>query len=310
MRALFLAGYEPEAAAAMRGWLASGNEIAAVWNPQMKRSGTRHRDARFALLAPRWSTISVSSRAGAKRSIVPRLATWQGCLEAVAATGADVLISAYFPFRVPQEMIDAFGGRAVNFHPAPLPLYRGPVPFHAMIADHTIERDGAMTLHVMTAGLDEGAIVGREPIAFPADRSLVRYRLRAARAADKLARTMLPDFLDGKIRPTPQDEAIATYFRIQDLKLTISSGLDAEEIRWRCDTLAPQTPVPVNGIPAMVVIGFDRILGPPTGEPPTIHRASIDLDCSDARVRLGRKTPWSAPLRKLRTIAIHMSEPA
>lgn len=310
MRALFLASYVPEAAAIMRGWLASGNEIAAVWSPQMRSSGLRDRDRRLGFLAPRWSVSRTAGRAGAEISIVPRLSTWAGRFDALAKTGADVLISVYFPFVVPPDMIDAFAGRAVNFHPAPLPRYRGPAPFHAMIIDRSIEREGAMTLHVMAAGLDEGDIIAAEPVAYPENNCMVRYRLRAARAGERLAREQLPAFLDGRIAAVKQDEAQATYVRLADLDMSISADLDAAEIRRRCDAFSTFPALLLRGAKHIKIVGFGGVLGPPTGAPQVHGAITVEMDCRDARIWLKRKRPWSGQLRRVRTMAIHVLEPA
>lgn len=310
MRALFLAGYVPEAAAVMRGWLATGNEIAAVWNPQMLRAGSSHRDERLAVLAPRWSVASAAKRAGVKASIVPQLSTWPGRLEAAAATGADVLISVYFNFRVPEDMLDTFKGRSVNFHPAPLPRFRGPVPTLAMIADRSIERDATMTLHAMSPGLDEGDIIAQAPIAFPSDSSMIRYRLAGARAAEGLARQQLPDFLNGILVPTKQDPAAATYLRAGDVDVNLRGDMSSETVRWHCDTFAKINPILIDGLAGIPITGFGRTLGPPTGKLPAVRAWHVDFDCRDARVRVNRKGPWTSPCRKLSALAIYMTEPS
>ncbi len=310
MRALFLASYVPEAARAMQGWLDAGHEIAAVWRPELKQQGTRHRDARLALYAPRWSSAALTRREDIRVEIVPRLSRWDGRLDAARAHGADVLVSVYFPFVVPQDLLDLYGKRAVNLHPAPLPRYRGPSPFYAMMLDRSIATDGAMTLHVMSAGLDEGAIIAAEPIAFPPDHSLPRYRLGAARAAYKLMRESLPAFIEGRLGTREQDTAIATYVGFDQIDATIDASMIADDIRWRSQAIGTNRPVPIRDHPKLRIAGFDRVLGLPTGQPMRIGRLSIDMDCRDARVRLRRKMPWSSPLRKMWEALTNFREPA
>lgn len=310
MKALFLASYVPEAARAMQGWLDAGHEIAAVWRPELKRQGTRHRDGRLALYAPRWSSSALTRRENIPVHVVPRLSRWEGRLDAARAVGADVLVSVYFPFVVPQDLLDLYGERAVNLHPAPLPRYRGPSPFYAMMLDRSILTDGALTLHVMSAGLDEGAIIAAEPIAFPPDHSLPRYRLGAARAAYKLMRENLPAFIDGKLVTREQDTAIATYIGFDQIDIALDTSMTVDEIRWRCQAIAPSRPLPIRDHAKLKVAHFSRVLGPPTGQPTSVGRFTVDMDCRDGRVRLSRKMPWMSPQRKLREVLMHIYEPA
>ena len=290
MRALFLVSYVPEAAAVMRGWRASGHEVAAVWNPRMLRSGPRHRDARVGFLAPRWSMIANAKRAGAPVRIVPPLGTWEGRTDALAEVKADVLISVYFNFRIPADMLEVFGDRAVNFHPAPLPRYRGQAPIHMMVIDRAIRHDGAMTLHVMTPGLDEGPIIASEPVPFPSDKSLLRYHLNAAKAAESLTRRQLQSFLSDQRPAVPQDGTQASFSRLAEVDIGLRSDMDADEIRWRCETFAAMRPLPLDNSKPTIV-GFDRYLGLPTGARCSQGFRHLDIDCRDGRIRLLRKMP-------------------
>ncbi len=306
-RALFLGAMDPATAAAMRGWLSAGHEIAEVWYGQPRWKGAIHRDARYALFAPQWSVSTVARRHGIPVRAVPRLASWPERIDALKAARADVLISVYFSYLVPAEMLEQFGDRAVNLHPAPLPRYRGPTPFHAMVLDRSILTDGAMTLHVMTDRFDEGAIIARRPVSFPSDGSLARYMLAAATAGRQLLSEALPAYLDGTISSVPQEAEDATYPRVTARDLALSSSLHAEDMRFRCMVLARRRAVRVDGFPALRIAGFDRELGPPTGNPAQIGLLTVDMDAKDRRVRLIRKRPWSSPLGKWRDWVTHIA---
>jgi methionyl-tRNA formyltransferase len=307
-RALFIAGALPEPAAAMRGWLSAGHEIAALWIGHLSLRGMMNRDARLAWLAPQWSTAAVARRHGIPVREVPRLATWEGRMEAVRETGANVLISAYFPFLVPPDMLEYFGGRAVNLHPAPLPRYRGPTPAYAMILDRAILTEACMTLHVMEPGFDTGPIIARQPIAFPADWSMVRLSLAGARAARELTATALPAYLDGRISAEPQDEEKASYPRLLAADIEIGPRLDRQAVRWLCDTIGQGRMLRVSGLPEVKIVGFARDLGPKTGEKPRVGPFSVELDVADGRIRLARRRPWSSLARKAQKLLIQRSD--
>jgi hypothetical protein len=169
-----------------------------------------------------------------------------------------------------------------------------------MILDRSILTDAAMTLHVMTPGLDEGPIVAQEPVPFPEDLCLDRYMLATAEAAGRLAREQLPRYLAGELPSVPQDAAKATYVRVAPAELALSPELAADEIEWRCRTFAADRPLGIAGLDGVRVTGFAGILGPATGSAPEIGPLSVVLDVADARVRLRRKLPFARQVRRLR----------
>ena len=307
-RALFLARPVPVAAAAMRGWLAAGNEIVAIWIGRSPSLHLAHHDARLAYLAPRWSTAAVARRHGIAVHEAPRLANWAERLAAVRATGADVLVSAYFPFVVPRDILDHFGGRAVNFHPSPLPRYRGPTPSIAMMLDRSILTDAAMTLHVLSDGLDAGDIIARLPVKYAPEESFGRYELNLSRAARILSSEALPAYLDGHLTTTPQDESLAHYARVAINDFVLGPQLKGEETKWICNTIGKLRPLHFEGLGDIKIVGFDRDLGPPSGAGTRSGPLTIDVDVADRRVRLFRKRFWSSPLRKAIGLGTYIAE--
>jgi folate-dependent phosphoribosylglycinamide formyltransferase PurN len=303
-RALFLGGAVPEAAAAMRGWLSAGHEIAEHWIGYSQHRGMVHRDARLAHLAPQWSTAAVTRTNAIPTREVPPLVAWDKRLNAVRALDADVLISVYFPFLVPPDMLDIFGGRAVNLHPAPLPRYRGPTPIYAMILDGKITTDATMTLHVMSTGFDTGDIIANKPIVFPENRNLMRLSLATAKAGRALMAEALPAYLDGRIAARPQDEGQASYVRLTRADLTLRSHLDSQSMQLRCDTIGRRRALGIAGLSGVRVSGFDAEIGPATGAKPGAGPFSVEMDAADRRVRLVRKRPWSSLIRRVSDLAI------
>jgi len=299
-RALFLGSNNIVPIATMRSWLGAGHEIASFWRPATPTGGAVRRDRRRAWILPRCSATAIAGKHGFPIRDVSRLATWPDAVDAARATGADVLISAFFRYVIPTGMLDLFGDRAVNFHPAPLPRFRGPAPIHAMVLDRSILTDGAMTIHVLAPGLDEGPIVAQEQLAFPADMTIHSYEIALAQASARMAAGVLPQFFDGDIKAVPQDEGAATYVRTMRHELDLSIDQTADEIRWRCATFAKSHPLKIVGIDDGLAIGFVSIVGPPSGLSPAIGPFTIDFDAADARVRVRRKLPFTRQFRTLR----------
>jgi methionyl-tRNA formyltransferase len=305
-RALFLGIPFPEVAGAMRGWLSTGNEIAAFWYPRPSHAGHLHRDRRLALLAPRWSTTGIARRNNIEMREVPILSRWPERLKAAQDLDADVLISALFDYRVPTDMLEIFGRKAVNLHPAPLPAYRGPHATQWMILHGSIRSQAAVTLHVMSAEFDTGDVIASCPVSFPADGSLTRYSMAVAEAARHLTAHALPRYLAGEIVSKPQDADRANYCRLTSAQLMIGPHLDSETVRFMCETFGSIGMLSVAGAPSLKVAGFRKVVGPASGEPPRQGLFSIDLDVSERRVRLKRKLPWSSAGRKLRALALQI----
>jgi methionyl-tRNA formyltransferase len=307
-RALIVGAVAPVTAAVIGAWIGAGNSIAAFWHAPAPAA--IRRDLRLSWLVPRWSVAAAARKHRFPVLQVPRLATWPDVATEARATGADVLISAYFKYLVPRQVLDAFGSRAVNLHPAPLPRYRGPHPVVAMVLDRSILTDGAMTLHVLNDAFDEGPIVAREPVPLPPGLSLGRYQLALSRAAAHLTGGALQRYLAGDLEAVPQDPGDATYARVQGGARDLLPTMTADEIRWRCRTFATSQPIGIPGVGEAPAVGFRRIVGPPTGDPPVVGPLSVEFDAADARVSVWRKLPGMSKIRRLRRLADLAQTPA
>ncbi len=66
-----------------------------------------------------------------------------------------------------QPVLDLFTGRLVNFHPVPLPRYRGGAHFTWQILQG--DKTGGLNLQLITRKLDAGAVIAQESYALPAN---------------------------------------------------------------------------------------------------------------------------------------------
>lgn len=132
-----------------------------------------------------------------------------GIVDAIASSRPDVILSWFWPKRIPPQVLALAPRGAFGVHPSLLPRHRGGDPyFHAILAG---DSETGVTLHRLEAAYDTGAIV--DAIALPIrptddawrlarrmDRPSLRLLLRCA---DRLAKG---EALEG----TPQDDARAT----------------------------------------------------------------------------------------------------
>jgi formyltetrahydrofolate-dependent phosphoribosylglycinamide formyltransferase len=82
---------------------------------------------------------------------------------AVLASGAQVIALAGYMRILGAAFVDRWQGRLVNIHPSLLPKYTG-LDTHAR-AIAAGDSHGGCTVHLVTADLDEGPVLGRIPVA-------------------------------------------------------------------------------------------------------------------------------------------------
>lgn len=292
-RALFIGQRSPLAAAALVGWLASGNEVAAFW------SATPVRPVRFG--RPRLSPAGVLARHGIPHVTVPRLSKWPGAVEAAAATGADSLVSCGTQMIIPDALLAQFGRRAVNLHPAMLPEYRGPWPYLPMLLDGRGDSDGGVTLHVLSHGIDEGDIIVQERVPYSAaGGNFTDWYAALILASHRLVRDALPRWLEGQGEAQPQ--VGGSYRRLERM---LDPGLVADQWRQMLERAGStlQLAVMVPGRDHAVTV--DRLVRTSrrTGEPPKLSALTVDLDVADARVTLSRVTGLARQLAQWRLAA-------
>jgi methionyl-tRNA formyltransferase len=122
----------------------------------------------------------------------------------------DLIFSFSYRVVIPAAILDLAPLGAFNIHGALLPRYRGRACVNwAVLRGET--RTG-VTLHHMTARVDEGRIVDQEAVTIDPDDTAHDVFLKMIPAARKMLRRSLPAILEGNARGYEQDESQATYF--------------------------------------------------------------------------------------------------
>lgn len=123
----------------------------------------------------------------------------------------DLGIVVAFGQILPREIFETPRLGCLNVHASLLPKYRGASPAaHAILSG---DRETGVTIMKIDSGLDTGDMLatGRVPVT----REMTTGELEgilSKTGADLLVR-MLPDYLDGRIEPTPQDHDRASLAR-------------------------------------------------------------------------------------------------
>jgi methionyl-tRNA formyltransferase len=124
---------------------------------------------------------------------------------------ADIGIVASFGVIIPKFVIDHFKFGILNIHPSLLPKYRGasPVPATLIAGD----KDTGVTIIKMDEKMDHGPVVGKfkEEVLDDDTTETLRNRLFEL-SADYLVK-LIPAYIQGKIKPKPQNHKKATFTR-------------------------------------------------------------------------------------------------
>lgn len=293
-RTILLAEETWIAARALGAWLDAGQEVAEVWIGSGSSLGKPLRQP-LALAFPDWSVRKIIRRRGIPVHNGPRLRAWPEASARAAALGADSLLNLLGLQIIPKPLLDHFAGRAINVHPALLPRYRGPCPRLAMLVDGRDAEAGGVCMHLLSEAIDEGAILGDRSVPFPASGGYSEWDARLADAAADLIRAAAIPYLDGRLRPYPQDESLASYRKPVPGELDIGPTTSLAHARRLVETLGRVgrlvcTPTAdASRRRSFHVTAIDRTLGEPTRQPARVTWRAVELDLVDARVRLRRR---------------------
>ena len=302
MNALFLTSGGLFAARILSGWLSTGNKVAALWTGD-RAEGVRP-DGALGRAVPAWSVASLARRHSIPIRRNPDLADWDGAEAEIARLRADVLVTAATYQIVPEKIIALFGGRAVNFHPAALPHYRGPHPLAGMILDGKGEVYGGVALHCLTRAIDKGDIIAFRPCPYEPARGYINWEVSLARIAGALAASELQDYLVGRRRASPQPQDAGNYRKLSQDEITLSAPHSASHCQWLCQHLGDSERVRFLSARGKkyTIPRFLRRLGPAVGEKERIGRFTIEFDAADARIMVARKRSWTEALRLALTL--------
>lgn len=118
------------------------------------------------------------------------------------------VVAAYAKI-IPKEIIALFPRGIIGVHPSLLPKYRGATPIQSAILAG--EAETGVTLYLLDEKVDHGRIASSVKCQVSNNDSYQTLMERLANLGGELLIKTIPDFLAGKIKPVPQDEAAATY---------------------------------------------------------------------------------------------------
>ncbi|HEX9038814.1 MAG TPA: formyltransferase family protein [Ktedonobacterales bacterium] len=129
---------------------------------------------------------------------------------ALAACELDAFCVSCFTRRLPPALLALPRLGALNAHPSFLPANRGPDPLFWTF--HSGVRETGVTVHLMDAALDSGAILAQAHEVVGEGETEGALEARLAMRAGALFIEALAGLRDGTLVPAPQDQTRASYY--------------------------------------------------------------------------------------------------
>ena len=113
---------------------------------------------------------------------------------------------------IPQSIIEKPKYGSINIHPSALPKYRGASPIQSALMAG--EKETAITIMLIDDQMDHGPILFQEKITIEKDETFPDLYARLALRSSQLLLDVVPRYIEGKIRPIPQNHEMATFTKI------------------------------------------------------------------------------------------------
>jgi len=124
----------------------------------------------------------------------------------------DVCVLVAYGRLIPQDILDIPRFGFINAHPSLLPKYRGSSPVQYTLLNQ--ETETGLSLMVLDAEMDQGPILAQERLnVSPHDTNEILHQ-KLALLGSRMLINILPRYLDGTIKPKPQDHAKATLTKM------------------------------------------------------------------------------------------------
>ena len=213
MRLIFM-GTPEFAVAPLRNLVLNSYAVAAVYTKKDKLSG-RGQEMFF-------SAVKREALALGLKVVQPGSLRKPEALVELASFAPDVIVVAAFGQILPPEVLNLPRFGCINIHPSLLPRHRGAAPVVSTILAG--DAWGGVSIIQMDEGLDTGPILTRSQVLVRSDDTTASLSDRLSLVSAHMLADILPQWMRGEIKPQPQDDTMATYFR--------PIAKEAGEINW------------------------------------------------------------------------------
>ncbi|MGM8363767.1 methionyl-tRNA formyltransferase [Flavobacterium sp. ARAG 55.4] len=143
----------------------------------------------------------------------------------------DYIFCISFPFLIPESILLYGENKFVNFHPGPLPQYRGSMPIFEVLKNQ--ETKTAICAHFMSSKFDEGNIIFNDPVVIEEGDTYGKLAVKLSQRMAQVALNMANMLQFANSIPNqPQDDKLACYYEKPELSDTYVNWkrMSAEEI--------------------------------------------------------------------------------
>lgn len=153
-------------------------------------------------------------------------------VEVLRGLAPDLMVTAAYGQILSQEILDIPRYGTLNVHGSILPAYRGSAPIQRAIADGLTQT--GVTIMRTDAGMDTGDILSKVAVAIDDNDYVDDVYEKLAAAGSELLMNTIDGYVDGEIKPVPQDGATATNAPpIKKEEYTIDFSRSAKDVRNR-----------------------------------------------------------------------------
>ncbi|HLC35392.1 MAG TPA: methionyl-tRNA formyltransferase [Anaerolineales bacterium] len=243
MRVVFMGS--PDFAVPSLRWLASAYEVVGVVTQPDRPAGRGRR-----LVPPPIKRAAVELGLDI---LQPQRLREPGATEAVGAWQPELIVVAAFGQILRPDILQLPSHGCVNLHASLLPRHRGAAPIPAAILAGDSET--GITLMRMDEGLDTGPILAQERLTISAEETALSLGEKLSELAKQTAERHLPQYLAGKLPPSQQDDALATYapmLRKDDSRMDLAQPAEALAQRVRAYYPWPGTHILWERVPLKI----------------------------------------------------------
>lgn len=130
-------------------------------------------------------------------------------MEEIISLNPDLIVTAAFGQFLPEALLKAPKLGAINVHASLLPKYRGGAPVHYSIIKGDSET--GVTIMRMVKKMDAGDMLSQKAIPISKTDDVGSMFDKLSLLGKDMLLEMLPEFIAGNIKETPQDETLVTY---------------------------------------------------------------------------------------------------
>lgn len=118
-------------------------------------------------------------------------------------------VLAYFGLIIPEQILNLFPKGIINIHPSLLPKYRGPTPVQTAILNG--EKFTGVSIMRLDEEIDHGSILGQKKEEILSNDTAESLYKRLFEKGANLLSNILNKYLEGNIKPIPQNHKEATF---------------------------------------------------------------------------------------------------